>query len=185
MTKVDRSKLYGYKEAEVVDEHDKVCELATLAEDGRTVIGRGGTGIGYLTADGEWSDKTKLTPVNLDGETITPIPSSFSNPIELKKKATLEDLLDHNIRLVYKLEVSAGVEPLFNELKKGTIYNFEYSYRGGLEPDQGFLLTNEENEIFFLIGDPTSIELIGLKQVIVPAESDQDSDDDGMDFGMI
>ena len=37
LNKVDRSKLYGYKEVEVLDEKGRRCELATIADDGRTV----------------------------------------------------------------------------------------------------------------------------------------------------
>src|SRR5690606_23371108 len=51
MNKVDRSKLYGYKEVEVLDDQGRRCELATLAGDGRTVVGRGGTGIAQLAPD--------------------------------------------------------------------------------------------------------------------------------------
>jgi hypothetical protein len=31
MAKVDRTKLYGYVDTEVLDENDEICELATLA----------------------------------------------------------------------------------------------------------------------------------------------------------
>ena len=59
MTKVDRAKLYGYKELLVLDENGETCEMATLAEDGHTVVGKGGTGMGYLSADGQWCDKSQ------------------------------------------------------------------------------------------------------------------------------
>ena len=43
IAKVDRRKLYGYTETEVVDsETEQVCSLATLASDGRTLIPPGG-----------------------------------------------------------------------------------------------------------------------------------------------
>ena len=58
LVKIDRSKLYGFKEVEVLDEDGNQCELATLADDGRTVVGRGGTGMGYIDADGRWCDKS-------------------------------------------------------------------------------------------------------------------------------
>ena len=54
MNKVDRAKLYGFKETEVLDEQGLRCDLATLAQDGQTVIGRGGTAFGVLTVDGTW-----------------------------------------------------------------------------------------------------------------------------------
>src|SRR6478735_2701240 len=81
LEKVDRSKLYGFKEAEVLDEHGKRCVLATLAQDGRTVIGRGGTGLGNLTVDGTWIEKAQLTPVDPSGQKLQPVPSSFAAPI--------------------------------------------------------------------------------------------------------
>ena len=46
--KIDRSDLYGFKEVEVLDEHGQRCELATLADDGKTVVGRGGVTYAYL-----------------------------------------------------------------------------------------------------------------------------------------
>jgi hypothetical protein len=43
IAKVDRRKLYGCTETEVVDsETEQVCSLTTLASDGRTLIPPGG-----------------------------------------------------------------------------------------------------------------------------------------------
>jgi len=50
---VDRGKLCGYKEIEVLDEQEHRRQLATLADNGRTVVGRSSTGIGYIPADGD------------------------------------------------------------------------------------------------------------------------------------
>ncbi|MHC4404913.1 MAG: hypothetical protein ACYTG0_35145, partial [Planctomycetota bacterium] len=83
MSKVDRRKLYGFKEVEVLDEEDRPCELATLADDGRTIIGRGGTAIGCLSPDGNWCDKAALKPVDSEGNEIRPVPSSFAAPVPL------------------------------------------------------------------------------------------------------
>ena len=188
MNKIDRSKLYGFKELEVVDDSGDHCELATLAGDGKTLIGKGGTGIGYLTADGHWSDKTQLTPVDLEGDEITPVKSSFSAPIDLADEVTPTEFLNHNIRLIYRLESEEALpESLVQKLEEGTIFQFDYSYRGGLEADHGFLLTNEAKEIFFLVGDATSVEFIGLQQAAPVAAEEEASPavDDLMDFGMI
>ncbi len=187
MSKVDRAKLYGFKDLEILDEEGDKCELATLAEDGRTVVGKGGTGIGYLTADGNWCDKTVLTPVDLEGRAMTPVASSFSAPIELDRRATLDELLDHSMRLVYRMDFEeGGGDQLMDELKSGAIFRFDYSFRGGLEPDTGFLLTNEMDEVFLLIGTPSNIEMIGHQQPRFTAEMDEDaSEDELMDFGMI
>ena len=188
MHKVDRSRLYGFKELEVLDENDGKCELATLADDGKTLIGKGGTGVGYLTADGNWSNKEELKAVDVEGNEITPVPSSFAAPIQLKTETTIDDYLNHNIRLVYILSTDADAGGLYKNLEDGAIYRFDYSYRGGLEADHGFMLMNDANEIFFLVGDSTHVEYIGLQQTAAVVDEDAQDDTsagDLMDFGMI
>ena len=76
--KIDRSVLYGFKELEVLDDRGQRCELATLADDGKTVVGRGGVTYAYLAPDGAWCDKSGLKPVDLEGREIQPVASSFS-----------------------------------------------------------------------------------------------------------
>ncbi|MEM0927562.1 MAG: hypothetical protein AAGJ83_16065, partial [Planctomycetota bacterium] len=164
LSKVDRSKLYGYKELEVLDENGTACELATLADDGCTVVGRGGTGLGYLDADGCWCDKSDLTPIDIDGNEIEPVDSSFHEPIKLFETVTAETYLGHNIRLVYHLETEEIDAELLSELKLGTIFSFPYSYRGGLEADAGFLLLDSEDHLFLAVGNPTQADMIGMRQ---------------------
>lgn len=189
MIKVDRSKLYGFKELEVLDDDGNPCELTTLADDGRTIVGKGGTGIGYLDADGNWCEKSQLRPVDLEGNEITPVPSSFSAAIELKEEISIDDYLAHNIRLIYQLQPLKGADALTTRLKAGAIFRFPYSYRGGLESDAGFLLSNAEDEIFFLVGDPTNLDYKGLQSTPTVEETDTDDaseeSDDLMDFDMI
>ena len=188
MHKIDRSRLYGFKELLVLDEDGDPCELNTLAEDGKTLIGKGGTGIGYLDADRNWVEKSDLTAVDLEGNEIVPVPSSFSAPIELSEKVDAEDFLNHNIRLIYRLESEALDDALAKELSEGAIFKFPYSFRGGLEADAGFLMHNEAGVIFFLVGDPSSVEYVGLQQAAPTASEatgDETSTDDLMDFGMI
>ena len=188
MNKVDRSRLYGYKEMEVLDDDGQPCELATLADDGRTLVGKGGMGIGYMTADGNWCDKDGLRPVDLEGDTITPVKSSFGAPIALTEQVTFDDYLDHSIRLVYQLELpeNADKDPLITAIADGAIFKFSYSYRGGLEADSGFLLANDDKHLFMLIGNKTSIQYVGLQQAAAPEIGEEPADvGDLMDFGMI
>jgi hypothetical protein len=186
LNKVDRSKLYGYKETEVLDEDGQRCELATLADDGCTVVGRGGTGIGQLAADGRWCDKAALKPVDPDGKEIKPVPSSFSAPIRLFETANVGDYLNHNIRLVYHLTSEDDLGDLLAELKQGTLLSFPYSFRGGLAADAGFLLLGEDDKVFMVVGSPTRVEFIGLQQLAVADEEEpDDEEEDSMDFDMI
>lgn len=185
LNKVDRSKLYGYKEVEVLGEGGARCELATLADDGRTVVGKGGTGLGYLDADGLWSEKARLKPVDVDGNEIKPVASSFSAPIKLFETVSADHYLSHNVRLVYQIVCDENLETLRTELQRGTIFSFPYSYRGGLEANAGFLLLGEDGNIFLAVGDPTKVEFIGLQQVAVVEEEAGGEETDLMDFDMI
>jgi hypothetical protein len=186
MNKIDRSRLYGYKELEVVDDKGGRCELATLAEDGRTLVGRGSTALGWLDVDLNWCDKSQLKPVDLDGKEVVPVPSSFSAPIKLFDTCSIDDYLQHNIRLVYAAESQDDLADLKAELDRGTIFTFSYSYRGGHEADTGFLLTNDAGEIMIAIGNPTNVNFIGLASPVVESASEEEIDDgEMMDFDMI
>lgn len=185
INKVDRSKLYGYKETEVLDENDSPCEFAVLAEDGSTLIGGGDVGMGYMTADGLWTSKSELKPVDIEGNEITPVKSSFDGVIQLDQKADADDFLGHNIRLVYSLEASVFSKNLKDELEAGQIFKFPYSYRGGLEADSGFLLQGEDKEFYLVVGDELEIDFIGLKQVATPVSDEEVDESDLMSFDMI
>ncbi|MDA7977491.1 MAG: hypothetical protein MPJ50_01820 [Pirellulales bacterium] len=198
LKKVDRTKLYGYKETLVLDEDGDPCELATLASDGRTVTGKGSIAMGYLSPDGAWCERGTLTPIDVEGNEIPPAPSSFSAPVELVEQATIEDYLDHNIRALYSLDLlpdenaskasDTAAEKLLQELRDGVIYKFPYSFRGGVGVDQGFLLANEAGGVFLAIGKATQVEFVKLQQSssLLEDEGDIDEDDgDLMDFDMI
>lgn len=195
LNKVDRSKLYGSKDVEAVDENDDCCELATLADDGRTMIGRGGTGLGWIDADGKWREKSELTPHDVDGDEIQPVKSSFNAPIKLFDTATEEEYLAHNVRLVYCLEFEGpgetdnsakNLDELMGELSRGTIFKFPYSYRGGLEADAAFMLLNADKQVMLAVGNPTEISFIGIQSQPVAVEpADTEQEVDLMDFDMI
>jgi len=86
---------------------------------------------------------------------------------------------------VYQLETEAFPESLKQRLTDGTIFKFDYSYRGGLEADAGFLIDNDEGKTFFVVGDPTNVTFKGLQEAVMATVDDEDLDEDEMDFGMI
>jgi hypothetical protein len=189
MEKVDRAKLYGFKETEVLDDKGQRCILATLAQDGHTVIGRGGTGLGNLTVDGTWVEKSQLTPVDPSGQKLQPVPSSFAAPVALGDEVTIDDYLDCAVRSIYLLQAEGEGGPLVDELKRGTIFRFAYSFRGGLEPDTAFLLASAEGQVFLAVGKPSKVEFLSLQQTAAAVEDEEqgaeDEDADAMDFSMM
>lgn len=190
LSKVDRTKLYGQVETEALDDAGRRCDLATLAPDGRTLVGAGGTATAWLDDEGRWLDKTSLQTVDVEGRPVEAVESSFKRTTPLEREAAPDDLLSHNIRSAYRLSLEDGVsDELEKELADGRIFTFPFSYRGGYSPDTAFLLRSAEGDVWLLLGKPTSIRFLGLENVAEPedeaTEEDAGEDEDEMDFGMM
>ncbi|MFZ4764980.1 MAG: hypothetical protein ACOYMN_08495 [Roseimicrobium sp.] len=192
LDKIDRAKLYGYVDTEVLDEQQRPCRLATLASDGRTLLPAGGVAQAYLSPNGMWRDKSELMAVDFAGVEIEPVPSTFKVPVALEQAATAEDVLDHNIRMSYLLspegEGAAFPSALLQALEGGAIFRFPFSYRGGLTADTAFVLRGHDGGVWMLVGKKTAVQLIGFEQqaALVPeSDSGEDDESEDIDFGMM
>ena len=186
LSKVERSDLYGFIETEALDEQGRKCTLATLADDGKSVIPSGGSAFVTLSPEGNWVEKKTLIPTDNQGQRLTAVPSSYAAPVPLEKTVSIDEYLGHNIRAVYQISSEADFGPLLAELKKGTIYGFPYSFRGGLEPDAGFLLLAADGTPFIAIGTPTRLEFVGLEQTAAIAEEEGgEEEEESLDFSMM
>jgi hypothetical protein len=186
LSKVERSDLYGFIEIETVDEKGRKCTLATLADDGKSVIPSGGTSLVTLTPEGHWIEKKMLTPTDSQGNRMTPVPSSYAAAVPLEKTVSVEEYLNHNIRSVYQISSEADMGPLLAELKAGKIFQFPYSFRGGLEPDAGFLLLAADGTPFFAVGSPTQLEFVGFEETAqIAVEEEASEEEDDVDFSMM
>lgn len=192
LSKVDRSKLYGYIDTEVLDEQQRPCRLATLASDGRTLLPSGGVALAYISPNGLWREKSDLKAVDLEGKDIQPVISTFKAPITLDQTATAEDLLDHNIRMSYLLtpegEAAEFPPALLAALAEGKMFTFPFSYRGGLTADTAFLLQGQDGSIWMLAGKKTNIQLVSFEQQAAladEADTEEDDESEEIDFGMM
>lgn len=189
ISKVDRSKLYGYAKTEILDDRGRPCSVVTLASDGRTLIPAGGVALAYVSPSGEWREKKELKAVDMNGDLIEGVTSTFKQVVDLKEESSVENFLDHNIRMVYELSLEEDFEfpeALITELKDGKIYTFPFSYRGGLTADTAFILEGEDETIWMLVGKKTNVNFISYEQaqgVAAPEESEGDDDED-LDFNM-
>jgi len=166
LIKVDRKQLYGSVTVETKDSDDAVCKVATLAEDGKTLIPRGGTALGYVNPDGEWVSRSELQPVDLQGEPVDEVKSSFDAPIELKEASSVEHFLNHSVRLSYHLNAADGFSDEFiNKLKSGTLYEFGFSYRGGIGHDPAFITIDDNDNVWLLITEANDVQFVSLEQV--------------------
>lgn len=186
MSKVDRTRLYGFIEKEARDEQERVCQMARLAGDGHTIFGSGSLTLGSLSPDGLWRESGSLKAVDSEGKVITPVPSTFSAPVPLDTTASLEDYLSCAIRSVYLLTGTAGeMEALHAELSAGKIYRFPFSYRGGLEADDGFLLAGADGSLWLALGTKTQLEFVGLDDAVPDAVEEESEEEEEMDFSMM
>jgi hypothetical protein len=186
LSKVERSDLYGFVEIETLDEQGRKCTSATLADDGKSVIGSGGVALATLSPEGHWVDKKTLVPTDNQGQRLSAVPSSYAAPVPIEQTASVDDYLSHDIRAVYQLSSEADLGPLMKELKAGTIFKFPYSFRGGLEPDAGFLLLAADGAPFLAIGSPTKLDFVGFEQTAgVAAEEEGEEAEEALDFSMM
>lgn len=189
LNKIDRSKLYGSVDVETRDSDGNRCGLATLANDGKTLIPYGGTAFGYINEDGLWVERSELSPVNLNGEELALLPSSFDLTIGLDKQATLEEFLDCGARLCYLLGTDTNFEPaLLKQLVDGAIYRFDFLYRDGVTADPAFILATPDESVWMMVGKQAHIDFVGLDQAAVCFTSERDEEDEEseeFDFEML
>jgi len=187
LSKVERSDLYGFVEIEALDDQGRKCSMATLADDGKSVIGSGGTSLCTLSPEGHWLEKKTLKPCDNQGNVITPCASSYAAPVPLEKTVTIDEYLSHDIRSVYQISSETDFGPLMAELKKGTIYHFPYSFRGGLEADAGFLLLAADGTPFLAIGTPTKLQFVGFEEAAGISEESESTgeEEETLDFSMM
>ncbi len=189
INKVNRTKLYGRVELLTFDNFDQKCELASLARDGATVIPYGGTASGYINTDGLWIERDQLDPIDADGNLIEEVETSFGRTNQLSEIKSIDEFLDHPIRLTYALNntdtLPAKVQ---KKLDDGSIFRFDFSYRGGPDTSPAFIMADEAGKVWMLIGESSDIEFIGFEQAAVCAathQNDSETDDDGFDFDML
>lgn len=192
LTKVDRSKIYGDVSVETFDDTGKPCELVTLARDGKTIIAMGGTASGYITEDGDWVERDGLTATNANGDKLNTVPSTFDVTTALSREASVEEYLDHAIRLSYVLTPDEGsLDPGFAKaLQDGKIFRIDFSYRGGSFADPAFILGGDDGTVWLMIGEPGEVAFVSLSQAGISAanatsESEGDDDSDDFDFDMM
>jgi hypothetical protein len=175
IVKIDREKLYGNVEIEAFDERGNPASLMVLAADGKTLIDKGGTALTVIDEGGDSVSRADLTAVDESGERIETVPSSF-NQINVLKRSTAEDYLSQLVKSVYLIEAEEKADQRYmqDHVSTGMVYKFEFSYRGGLEYDNAFVIGNKTDS-FMIVGKPAALEFVKLNQA---AEMDTTEEED-------
>jgi hypothetical protein len=180
--KLDRKKIYGWQEKQVFDDDGKECTLAYTDDTGTLVMPKGGVGLGIVSPEGEWVERSSLKAQTLDGGNAALIPSSYDVPNALSKKVSNEEFLDYTITAAYQLDRGSAFCAALGDV----IYTFEYIYREGYETTTAFVLQNN-GAAFLLLGYETGVEMLDLDQAaeIDTEDEDADEDEETIDFTMM
>lgn len=186
LVKIDRDKLYGSVEIEAFDEKGREASLRVLAADGKTLIDKGGTALTTVNEKGTSVDRTSLSAVDADGDTIEPVPSSFNEPNVLKK-ADIDDYLSQMYKSVYLIQPpeDGDIKYLLDHLNADQIYTFPFSWRGGLDYDSAFVLGSGD-DAFMVVGKPAEFEFLKLNQAMtLDSTEEQEISADDIDFDLL
>lgn len=185
-SKLDRSKLYGYKAKEIVDELNNTCTSAYLTSDGSALIPSGGLSLLYVNDDLATIERSDLKTLDEDGNELVKKPSTLGVEQELTGPHEPQEVLNHIIQSVYQLDAEEISDELAKSLSDGNIFASVFSYRGDYQLQKLFLLQSEEGSYFALIGTPNNFEFIE-KDILPDVESLEDEDDmsDDFDFSMM
>ena len=179
--KLERKKIYGWTDTIATDRSGDVCGSAYLSPDDALIIPSGGLKQGTVSADGRWIEKSELTAYSEDGTEVLPVlPSAFDAPIELKEKATVEQFLDNDWESVYQLDNADLAAAVGDD-----IYKFEFSYRGGTNHNDAYLVTTPAG-LFLFAGDRQEFPLVSLAEetTIDDTEEAEEEAIDELDFSM-
>ena len=179
--KLERKKIYGWTDTVATDINGDVCQSAYLSPDDSLIIPSGGLKQATVDVAGRWLDKSELKAFIEDGSEELPVlPSSFDAPIALKTKATKEEFLDNDWESVYQL-----VNPDLATAVGDDIYKFEFSYRGGVNHNDAYLM-NTPGGLFLLAGDKQEFQMLALadETTIDDTEEPVEESIDELDFSM-
>ena len=182
--KVDRSKLYGWTELKALDDDGRECRIVNMDETGSLILPKGGLGMGILSPEGDWVERSNLKAIKADGSEAESVPSSFSAPIDLNQKVDAETFLDHKITAVYQLDEAP--KDLIKKVGED-IYLFTYSFRDSFKGESAFVLAAAE-ALFMLVGQKLDFQMIGLNkaETIDEENLDEEDEDSGdLDFSMM
>lgn len=166
IVKIDREKLYGKVEIEAFDEKGNPAQLLVLAPDGKTLIDKGGTALVTVDENGDSISRADLVAVDEDGQKIETVPSSFTQ-INVLKQASVEDYLSQLVKSVYWIDPVDEKDKRYlqDHVSAGLIYSFDFSYRGGVDYDNAFVVGNKA-DAFMIVGKPAELEFVRLNQAV-------------------
>jgi hypothetical protein len=180
--KLDRTKLYGRRQRQILDPSGQRCERAELTRDGALLIRAGMTKQGYFDGAGAWIPGRALVGLSPAGEPVPQVPATLGVEQELTGPVPPEQLLDLAVRSIYCLTPETVDPALLARLHAGEVFRCPFNYRADYQAETAFLVANKAG-LFALVGDPTESPWSELA-LVAQETFDDAADDDELDFEM-
>lgn len=182
--RLDRTKLYGRKERQVVDQEGKRCSSAYLSADGAALVPTGGLALLYVDEAFATIERSALRAVDDEGADLPLLPSTLDIEQELSGPVAAQQVLDHTIHTVYQLlEETLGAN-LSSALSAGQIFSAPFIFRDDYQAQTLFLVRNDSGT-FALVGSPRGFAFVRREAPTVSAADDADELADDLDFTMM
>jgi hypothetical protein len=183
-SKLDREKLYGRKERQVIDPDGRRCTPAWLSSDGAALVPPGGLAMLYVDESFLTVERGSLKAVDQAGADLPLQPSTLGVEQELVP-VDARAVLDHVIDTVYQLQPDALGPKLDAELGAGKIFRAPFNYRDDYALETMFLVRGDAG-LFALVGKPHGFAMIRRDAAPAPTAADeQDELGDDLDFTML
>lgn len=171
---------------EAFDAAGEPAVINVLAQDGKTLIGVGGTALEMVDRAGNSVDRSEIRILNAEGEELEPTESSFAH-VNILKKAKLDDYLSLLVKAVYWLHPADGSDTglLSDHLRDGRLFTFPFSFRRGIETSDAYIVGNQE-DVFLVVGDCATLEFVKFSQpVYLDVPEEQEISVDEIDFTLM
>lgn len=179
--KLDRERLYGKRQRQVLDPEGRPCERAELLRDGSLILRAGMTAQGFFDESGAWVPNGELVPLDATGAPVPRVATTLDVPQTLEGPVSPNDVLDLAVRSVYMLEPESIDLALADALAEGKVFRFPFNLRSEHKLETAYLIKNDEG-YFALVGTPTETEWSTLASF--PDELAPEEEDDALDFEM-
>ena len=183
-SRLDRAKLYGYKERQIIDADGQRCSSAYLTSDGAALIPGGGLAMLYVDDNFATVERSVLMTVNEEGATPPLNASTLGVEQALAGPVSPQELLDHIVHTVYELSAEQLGATLAADLEAGKIYSAPFSYRDDYQL-QALFLVKGDGGLFALIGTPTNFAYVRRDAVVEESQAEEDDLSDDLDFSMM
>jgi hypothetical protein len=180
--KLDREKLYGRKERQVIDPDGGRCTPAWLSSDGVALVPPGGVAMLFVDDAFLTIERSSLKAVDAT-DTELPVKPSTLGVEQVLEAVDAATVLDHCIATVYVLAPETLGPTLAAELAAGKIFRAPFNYRDDTMLETMFLVRNEAG-IFALVGRPHGYAMVAKDAAPATAEEEHDDLGDDLDFSM-